>query len=306
MSRAHEFLTGQPIANSAWILSLIATTGLMLAAVWIRSIGLGVAGVLFSGIAYRHFGFGIPHGILEFACESGADPFRLHYRPPTRVGFFAALRKYTNQRNALSLSSSSPVWGSETRPNNTQSPTGWGRSRCSFSDVTPHRTSPNMNLTSASSHPSSNSAVHHPVMLVVDDEPLIRELLVMMLRMRGCKVFSAQNGAEALALAKGFESGTIDVLFTDLCMPGMSGTELAAELHETRPEIKTIFTSGYSVEEMMAMGLQVPEAFCLPKPFQPGAIDQAIDTALARGTCLPLKLRLNPIGAASVLTVGEN
>jgi two-component system cell cycle sensor histidine kinase/response regulator CckA len=135
-----------------------------------------------------------------------------------------------------------------------------------------------MKLTSEPSNPRL-SALHHPVILVVDDEPLIRELLVIMLRMRGYKVLSAESGAEALAMAR-LEHDTIDVLVTDLCMPGMSGPELAAELHDLRPETKTIFVSGYSLAEMMTMGLQVPEAFCLPKPLQAGALDKAIQAAL--------------------------
>jgi CheY-like chemotaxis protein len=137
-----------------------------------------------------------------------------------------------------------------------------------------------MKDTSNSTHRGRRTAVSRLSMLVVDDEPMVRELLVMILRLRGYKVFAAENGAEALALAKGFRSGTFDILITDMCMSGMSGDDLAERVHEARPEIKMIFTSGYSADELAAMDLHVPPEACLPKPFKPGAIDAAIRAVL--------------------------
>ncbi|MDB6172126.1 MAG: sensor hybrid histidine kinase [Chthoniobacteraceae bacterium] len=112
-------------------------------------------------------------------------------------------------------------------------------------------------------------------MLVMDDEPMVREILTMILRLRGYRVTEAENRVEVLALVTGFQNGTIDVLITDRCMPGISGGDLAERVYEARPEIKTIITSSYSVDEMAARHLHAPRG--VP---QEGAIDQAIRTIL--------------------------
>lgn len=117
-------------------------------------------------------------------------------------------------------------------------------------------------------------------MLVVDGEPTVRELLVMILKLRGYKVLAAGNGAEALGLVTGFGTGTSDILITDVGTPGMSGVDLAVRVHQARPELGTIFTSDSSAEELAAMDFPVPPEAFPAKPFKPGAIDQAIKATL--------------------------
>lgn len=101
--QAHELLAGQPIANALLVLSLVAASGLMLAAIRVRGIGLGVAGVLFAGIAFGHFGFGIPYEILEFVREFGLILFVFTIGLQLGPGFFASLRKDGLRLNMLAL-----------------------------------------------------------------------------------------------------------------------------------------------------------------------------------------------------------
>jgi CheY-like chemotaxis protein len=81
--------------------------------------------------------------------------------------------------------------------------------------------------------------------LVVEDDNTLRALGVRILGRLGYRVLSAANGIEALEVAAK-HSGPIDLLFTDVVMPGMNGRELATRLRETRSEVKVLFTSGYT------------------------------------------------------------
>jgi len=80
--------------------------------------------------------------------------------------------------------------------------------------------------------------------LVVDDEASIRQMIVDSLSTHGYRLIGAANGEEALQAAEKF-SGNIDLLLTDIIMPGMYGTELAARLLQKRPDMKVLFMSGY-------------------------------------------------------------
>jgi two-component system cell cycle sensor histidine kinase/response regulator CckA len=118
--------------------------------------------------------------------------------------------------------------------------------------------------------------------LVVDDEPTILDLIVMMLETQGFTVLSAENGARALAMTRTLQGHPINVLVTDLCMPGMSGTELAAELRLSQPELKAVFISGLSREEITAMGVDMSQSAFISKPFQARAINAAVRELTAR------------------------
>src|SRR3954453_11005143 len=86
--------------------------------------------------------------------------------------------------------------------------------------------------------PMSNVAV-----LVVDDVPQVRATAVRIMQALGCEVFDAYNGHQALKLLQAHPE--IEVLFTDMRMPGMSGTELAEAAQRLRPDLKIVLTSGY-------------------------------------------------------------
>jgi two-component system, cell cycle sensor histidine kinase and response regulator CckA len=93
-------------------------------------------------------------------------------------------------------------------------------------------------------------------------------------------VLSADSGAEALRLAEGHD-GPIDVVLTDLLMPGMTGRQLAARLVEAHPETRALFMSGYEADAFA--GEQVADGF-LQKPFGAGELGAAIRRALLSST----------------------
>ena len=79
--------------------------------------------------------------------------------------------------------------------------------------------------------------------LVVDDDPLTRELLASMLDELGCETLTARSGTDALGQLA--NDHTIEILFTDINMPGLSGTELAMRARDFRPELRVLLLSGY-------------------------------------------------------------
>lgn len=79
--------------------------------------------------------------------------------------------------------------------------------------------------------------------LLVEDEDLLRHVVVDMLGQLGYRVLGATNGKEALALAEKY-SGKIDVLVTDVLLPGLPGPQLADSLRSARPNLRVIFVSG--------------------------------------------------------------
>jgi CheY-like chemotaxis protein len=102
--------------------------------------------------------------------------------------------------------------------------------------------------------------------LLVEDEESVRELVRETLRMRGYKVLEAENGEAGLRVAESRKE-RIDILITDVMMPGMGGRELARELSAQRPEMKVLFLSGYTEEAVLNQGpLGLSTAF-LQKPF---------------------------------------
>ena len=80
------------------------------------------------------------------------------------------------------------------------------------------------------------------VALVVDDDPAILELLTEMLKELGCEVITQQDAAEALTVLR--EDRRIEILLTDINMPGIAGYELAEQAKRLRPGVKPILVSG--------------------------------------------------------------
>ena len=109
--------------------------------------------------------------------------------------------------------------------------------------------------------------------LVVDDEPLILEMISEELTGQGFSVLEADTGEAALSI---IESGRmVDVLFTDIRLPGdLDGWRLAATAREARPELPVIYASGYVVEQ----GAAVSGSIFLKKPYLPSAIAETIRT----------------------------
>lgn len=102
------------------------------------------------------------------------------------------------------------------------------------------------------------------ILLVEDDEPL-RKLTRSLLEANGYKVLEAENGPRAILIAE--QSTTIDLLLTDVVMPGTSGSELTAKVKLSHPDLKVLFISGYSGELIAHHGVLEKGTNLLQKPF---------------------------------------
>jgi signal transduction histidine kinase len=102
--------------------------------------------------------------------------------------------------------------------------------------------------------------------LLVEDEPVVRELAVATLREKGYTVVAAVNGEEGLRLARQHD-GKIDLVLTDVVMPVMGGKEMADALRTSHPDTKVLFTSGYTEDALGPHGVLRPDILFLPKPY---------------------------------------
>jgi PAS domain S-box-containing protein len=102
--------------------------------------------------------------------------------------------------------------------------------------------------------------------LLVEDEESVRELVRDTLESKGYKVLEAGNGDAALKIASSY-SGQIDILISDVVMPGLSGRDLAKKLNETHPKLKILYLSGYTEEAIIHQGVLEPGTAFLQKPF---------------------------------------
>ncbi|MDA8170011.1 MAG: PAS domain S-box protein [Nitrospiraceae bacterium] len=107
--------------------------------------------------------------------------------------------------------------------------------------------------------------------LVAEDEPSIRELMGELLRPLGYNVLEAAGSEEALNIS-GSHKGCIDLLLTDIVMPGMNGRQLAKSIKEKRPGMKVIFMSGYADGAILLEGAIEPGTAFLNKPIMPAAL----------------------------------
>jgi len=115
--------------------------------------------------------------------------------------------------------------------------------------------------------------------LLVEDEEMVRELTRAMLERAGMSVLIAGDPYDALVVCSEHR-GPIDVLFTDIVMPGMSGRVLAERARAMRPELEVVYTSGYSDDVISARGPFEPGTSFLAKPFTSEALLTTIREAL--------------------------
>jgi len=112
--------------------------------------------------------------------------------------------------------------------------------------------------------------------LLAEDEDSLRTLTKLLLEADGYTVLQAASGAEALETAAAYD-GPIELLITDIIMPGMQGRELALHLQSQRPQIKVIYSTGYADSEL---ALDV-HSRVIEKPFSPDTLSRTIRTVLA-------------------------
>jgi two-component system, cell cycle sensor histidine kinase and response regulator CckA len=119
------------------------------------------------------------------------------------------------------------------------------------------------------------------LVLLVEDEPALRQLAVLMLERLGYRVVETADGGEALAAVR--EKGVRpDVVLTDVVIPGMSGPVLIEHLRETLPDVKVIYMSGYTDDAIAKRGVVESGVNFLQKPFTMSALGTMINTALGK------------------------
>jgi len=102
--------------------------------------------------------------------------------------------------------------------------------------------------------------------LVIEDEDAIRDMLKATLAQSGFRVLTANGGKEALDLCE-TASGAVDVLLTDIVMPGTSGTDLAGYLAVRYPKMRVVRMSGFTEAMLGESGLRRDDSLFLQKPF---------------------------------------
>jgi signal transduction histidine kinase len=108
----------------------------------------------------------------------------------------------------------------------------------------------------------------HETILLVEDEQAVRSLTKRILESAGYTVLQAGNGSEALALLDRHGS-PIDLLLTDVVMPGMNGRELATRIASVRPQMKVLYTSGYTDDAILRHGVLDDTSRFISKPYAP-------------------------------------
>jgi len=106
------------------------------------------------------------------------------------------------------------------------------------------------------------------LILLVEDEQMLRDFAALTLRAQGYQVVHASNGDDALVRAREIGPG-LDLLVTDVVMPGMSGKELAQKLRAEMPKLKVLYTSGYTANVIVHHGVLESGVKFLSKPFTP-------------------------------------
>jgi len=134
---------------------------------------------------------------------------------------------------------------------------------------------PNYKRPSASEAPTGTETV-----LVLEDDVSVRHISIRVLQGLGYDVIEAANADDARRLLAEHGERKIHLLLTDIVMPQMNGRDFAKWLHQTRPDTKVVFISGYLDESMQADGLLNGDPFFLPKPFNPGQLAQKVRQAL--------------------------
>jgi PAS domain S-box-containing protein len=135
-------------------------------------------------------------------------------------------------------------------------------------------------LLPAARNSSPGLAAKGETILVVEDEAPVRYMMTRALREAGYRVLEAGNGAEALALVER-NSERIELLLTDVVMPGKSGRELAEELRARFPEMAVLYASGYTDGEITRRGLLAPGAALVEKPVTPSVLVRAVQKTIS-------------------------
>ncbi|AGZ46321.1 response regulator [Actinoplanes friuliensis] len=120
-----------------------------------------------------------------------------------------------------------------------------------------------------------------PMVLVVDDEEDLRDIMRRMLERRGFATLVAGDADQAIAVCRE-HPGVIDVLVTDLGLPGVSGGDLARTASGLRPEMGVVYISGLPKDIAVTKGLIAEDALLVKKPFTSDLLLEALRSILAQ------------------------
>jgi DNA-binding NtrC family response regulator len=119
-------------------------------------------------------------------------------------------------------------------------------------------------------------------LLIVEDQADVRRLALSILEANGYRLLQAENAEQALGLSASY-TGKIDLLVTDVIMPGLNGRQLADRLVEERPGLKVLYTSGYTADVIALQGSLEPGMEYLPKPFGAAQLSAKVREVLGSG-----------------------
>jgi two-component system, cell cycle sensor histidine kinase and response regulator CckA len=131
--------------------------------------------------------------------------------------------------------------------------------------------------------PIDPAPTHKPVILLVEDESIVREVTREVLEHAGYQVLESDGPAEAMRLAEAHQ-GSIALLLSDVVMPGMNGIDLARWIQELQPRLATVFMSGYENHAVLNQTVQDPLGTYIQKPFTIDVLLACIAEALGRNS----------------------
>ena len=149
-----------------------------------------------------------------------------------------------------------------------------------FDIFIPSAASPEQNARTPSGHPPPQASAPTKTVLVVEDDPMVRHLVVRTLQRPDLRILEADSGNAALARLDTRSLGQIHLLITDIVMPGATGVEVARRFRVRYPSLPVLFMSGYADELFAHKGVEELDGTFLAKPFAPAALRAAVETAL--------------------------
>jgi signal transduction histidine kinase/CheY-like chemotaxis protein len=128
-----------------------------------------------------------------------------------------------------------------------------------------------------------SSTLPKAMVLLVEDEESVRNFLRQVLELAGLTVFSASDPSEALGLLSQYR-GSLDLLITDVMLPGFSGRQLAECVRALHPAVKVLYMSGYTQDEVLLQGIREEQVDFLHKPFLPREMLAILSRLLTKPT----------------------
>jgi two-component system cell cycle sensor histidine kinase/response regulator CckA len=139
---------------------------------------------------------------------------------------------------------------------------------------------------------SLSTARGNETILLVEDEPMVRDLTKEFLEEYGYRVVTAANGSEGLRICQEFPD-KIDLMLTDVVMPQMSGRELAEKACMSRPEIRVLYMSGFTDDAIVRHGVLADDLCFIQKPFSPDALARKARAVLDGNTSDQIQVLAN-------------